>query len=211
MLSDTGRSYPFDIRGLGYGRGEGAATVLLKRLDDALQAGDHVRAIIRNSAVNQDGKTNGITLPSQQAQESLQRSIYQCTGLNPQDIRYVEAHGTGTVAGDVAELQAIANVFCENGRRSDSLYVGSVKSNIGHLESLSGLAGLIKTVLILERGCIPPNADFRTAKREIKLDDWKIKVTDKCSLHCLGLSDPISGAREVGALARLWSTSSLGE
>lgn len=180
MLSDTGRSYSFDTRGLGYGRGEGVATVLLKCLDDALQAGDHVRAIIRNTAVNQDGKTNGITLPSQQAQESLLRSIYQGTGLNPHDIRYVEAHGTGTVAGDIAELGGIANVFCGDGRRSDSLYVGSIKSNIGHLESSSGLAGLIKTVLILEKGFIPPNADFQNAKKELKLEDWNIKVTATC-------------------------------
>lgn len=176
MLNDNGRSYPFDSRGSGYGRGEGVASILLKRLDDALGAGDHVRAIIRNTAINQDGKTNGITLPSRKAQESLQRSVYRSAGLDPINIRYVEAHGTGTAAGDLAELQGIANVFCGNRLLQDSLFVGSVKSNIGHLESSSGLASLIKTVLILEKGYIPPNADFLTKKKELRFEDWKIKA-----------------------------------
>ncbi|MCJ1245405.1 hypothetical protein MMC30_002609 [Trapelia coarctata] len=176
MLNSSGRSYPFDARGSGYGRGEGAATVLLKRLDDALQAGDHIRAIIRGTAVGQDGKTNGITLPNQQAQENLARSLYQYAGLDPCSIRYLEAHGTGTKAGDIAELQAIANVFCNTDHRRELLYVGSIKSNIGHLESSSGLAGLIKTVLILEKGFIPPNADFQMRKEELKLDEWMVKV-----------------------------------
>lgn len=178
MLDDTGRSYSFDRRGNGYGRGEGVTAILIKRLDLALQAGDHVRAIIRNTAVNQDGKTPGITLPSQMAQEHLQRSIYQDAGLNPFDVSYIEAHGTGTTAGDLTEMKAISNVFRDHGQASGSLFVGSIKSNIGHLESSSGLAGLIKAVLILEKGFIPPNADFRTPKPNLKLDEWNIKVID---------------------------------
>lgn len=176
MLNDTGRSYPFDIRGSGYGRGEGVTTVLLKRVDDALRDGDCVRAVIRNTAVNQDGRTNGITLPSQKAQETLQESIYKNAGLDPGYTHYVEAHGTGTAAGDVAELQAIAKVFCKSTNRSNCLHVGSIKSNIGHLESSSGLAGLMKTVLVLERGLIPPNADFQVGKSELNFESWKIKV-----------------------------------
>lgn len=176
MLDDSGRSYSFDRRGNGYGRGEGVTAILVKRLDHALKAGDHVRAIIRNTAVNQDGRTPGITLPSQIAQERLQRSIYQDASLNPLNVSYIEAHGTGTTAGDLTELKAISNVFCNHGQRSGSLFVGSIKSNIGHLESSSGLAGLIKAVLILEKGFIPPNADFRTPKIDIKLDEWNIKV-----------------------------------
>ena len=183
MLNTTGRSYPFDSRGSGYGRGEGVTTVLLKRLDDALREGDCIRAIIRNTAVNQDGKTNGITLPSQSAQESLQKSIYQSVGLDPGHTCYVEAHGTGTEAGDLAELQGISNVFCKATHRSSTLYVGSIKSNIGHLESSSGLAGLIKTVLVLEKGYIPPNADFRTIKPNLKLKDWKLRVFYSPSPH----------------------------
>ena len=151
-------------------------SILLKRLDDALRAGDHVRAIIRNSAVNQDGKTSGITLPNQQAQERLGSSVYEYAHLDPTNIHFIEAHGTGTAAGDLTEMRAIANVFCHNGRRRDSLYVGSIKSNIGHLESSSGLAGLIKTVLVLEKGLIPPNADFKSSKKDLNLEEWKIKV-----------------------------------
>lgn len=189
MLNDNGRSYPFDSRGSGYGRGEGVASILLKRLDDALRAGDHIRAVIRNTAINQDGKTNGITLPSQKAQESLQRSVYRSAGLDPLSIRYVEAHGTGTAVGDLAELQGIANIFCGNGRSlQNSLFVGSIKSNIGHLESSSGLASLIKTVMILENGYIPPNADFQTKKKELDFEELKIRVK---SLHfyCVAFAD----------------------
>jgi acyl transferase domain-containing protein len=179
MLNDTGRSYPFDERGTGYGRGEGVATILLKRLDNALAAGDPVRTIIRGTGVNQDGKTNGITLPSRSAQESFIRATYERAGLDPRSVCYVEAHGTGTQAGDELELGALGHVFGEDGQRPDCFYVGSIKSNIGHLESASGLAGLLKTVLILEKGFIPPNADFRTKKKTLDLEGWKVKVTNR--------------------------------
>ena len=180
MLNEQGRSYPFDARGSGYGRGEGVVTVLLKRLDDALQAGDNIRAIIRNTSVNQDGKTSGITLPSGQAQADLQNSAHDAVGINPFDISYLEGHGTGTAAGDEAELQGIVKVLCGNGRRPQTLFLGSIKSNIGHLESASGLAGVLKTVLALEKGFIPPNADFQTGKPILKLEDWNVKVRTVC-------------------------------
>ena len=136
MLNDNGRSYSFDVRGSGYGRGEGVITLLLKRLNDALDAGDHVRAIIRNTLVNQDGKTAGITLPDGQAQESLERHAFQNVNIDPRDVDYVKAHGTGTIAGDLVEMKAIANVFCQN--RRSSLHVGSIKSNIGTWRALVG-------------------------------------------------------------------------
>ena len=179
MLNDNGRSYPFDARGAGYGRGEGATAVVLKRLDDALEAGDNIRAVIRNTSINHDGKTNGITLPNCKAQEELQRRSHQQAGLDPCAIQYIEAHGTGTAAGDVAELQAIAQAFSRNRAPSNPIYVGSIKSNIGHLESSSGLAGLIKTVLMLEKGYILPNADFEEPKLDLKLDQWKIRIPQK--------------------------------
>jgi acyl transferase domain-containing protein len=187
MLNDFGRSFSFDERGSGYGRGEGVVTVLLKRLDNAISAGDRIRSVICNTAVNQDGRTNGITLPSQEAQEKLQRHIYDECGLNPHTIDYVEAHGTGTTVGDLAELNAIRGVFCGGDRVSD-LYVGSIKSNIGHLESSSGLAGLIKAVLILEKGAIPPNSDFLQPKKDLPLDEGKIQVFLPLS-PLLGMSD----------------------
>ena len=174
MLNGEGKSFSFDARGTGYGRGEGIACLVLKRLDDALQAKDPIRAIIRGSAVNQDGKTAGITLPSREAQENLQRRLYQDINIDPRSVGYVEAHGTGTVAGDLAEMEAIANVFCSE--REEPILVGSVKSNIGHLEGASGLAGIIKAILALEKGMIPPNINFENPKPGLKLKEWKITV-----------------------------------
>ena len=140
FLNDDGRCYAFDSRGEGYGRGEGAGIVVLKRLDDALRAGDNVRGVIRGSGVGQDGKTSGITLPSRTAQQSLIKSVYQSAGIsNLHDTTYFEAHGTGTRAGDVTELGAIGDAFCDgdNSEQDSPLYVGSIKANIGHLESSS--------------------------------------------------------------------------
>lgn len=176
MLNENGRSYPFDERGEGYGRGEGVAVVVLKRLEDAVMDGDRVRAIIRGSGVNQDGKTNGITMPNRNSQEQLIRDVYYRAWLDPRSVYYVEAHGTGTRAGDEIELSAIAATFGDNGRRPDPFFVGSIKSNIGHLESASGISGFIKTVLVLERGCIVPNADFQKQKSSLDLENLKIKV-----------------------------------
>lgn len=180
LLNDDGKCYSFDSRGAGYGRGEGVGVVALKRLDDALQAGDPIRAVVRNTAVNHDGKTTGITLPNKEAQQDLLRSIYRGVNLDPRDTDYVEAHGTGTLVGDAVELGAIADVFCRDRRRDSGLYVGSVKSNIGHLEAASGIAGFIKAVLILEKGLIPPNLNLETPKESLHLADWKITVC-RCS------------------------------
>ena len=177
ILNQEGRCFPFDSRGSGYGRGEGVATVVLKRLDDALEAGDSIRAIIRHTGVNQDGKTSGIALPNQLAQENLVRRMYQELGIDPLDVQYIEAHGTGTVAGDNTEIKSISNIFCNGDRRQDPLYVGSVKSNIGHLESASGLAGLVKTVLILEKGYIPPNINLQQIKSGLEDQIRQIKVS----------------------------------
>lgn len=175
MLSSDGRSHPFDDRGSGYGRGEGVAAVLLKRLDDAIKAKDPIRAVIVGSAINQDGRTTaGITYPSGAAQETLQGRLYQRLGVDPRNIVYVEAHGTGTTAGDREEMDALAETFCKD--RSSPLYVGSIKSNIGHLGSASGLAGLIKTVLALEHLQIPPNADFIRAKNGLRLQERNVTI-----------------------------------
>lgn len=175
-MNSEGKCYPFDSRGSGYGRGEGVATIVLKRLDEALQAGDPVRAVIRATGVNQDGRTSGIAFPSQEAQERLVRSVYDASGMSPQDVDYVEAHGTGTIAGDATETKSIANIFTAKGQRESALFMGSVKSNFGHLESSSGIAGLIKTVLALEKRRIPPNVDLRELKHGIDLETWNIKV-----------------------------------
>lgn len=179
MLNSEGKCFTFDSRGSGYGRGEGVATVIVKRLSDAIQDGDNIHAVIRNSASNQDGKTNGITLPSLDAQEALIRFVYNTAGLDPRDTLYVEAHGTGTVAGDAAEIKSIGNVFSEH-RRDRNLYVGSVKTNLGHTEAASGLAGLIKAVLVLQKQQIPPNLNFDKPKPGLDMEQRQITV---CSSH----------------------------
>jgi acyl transferase domain-containing protein len=174
MTNPDGKCYVFDSRGSGYARGEGVGVLILKRLDDALADGDPIHAVIRNTGLNQDGKTAGIHLPSGEAQSSLMRSVYEAAGLNPSDTAYVEAHGTGTQAGDQAEIGSISEVFCKN--RDSPLLVGSIKSNIGHLEAASGMAGLMKAILILKTQSVPPNLDFIQPKDGLRLKERNIKV-----------------------------------
>ena len=140
FLSQEGRCFSFDHRANGYGRGEGVGTVIMKRLSDALRDGDTIRAVIRGIGVNQDGRTAGISLPSSQAQESLMRSVYANAGLDLTDTHMVEAHGTGTAAGDPLEASAIARTFASRSK-DIPLYVGAIKSCIGHLEGGAGIAG----------------------------------------------------------------------
>ncbi|KAH6641044.1 hypothetical protein F5144DRAFT_618689 [Chaetomium tenue] len=174
LVGPDGRSYSFDSRANGYGRGEGVGTVVLKRLSDALAAGDPIRAVIRDTYLNQDGKTETITSPSQTAQEALIRECYRRAGLSPQGTQYFEAHGTGTPTGDPIEARAIAAVLGVG--RTEKLRIGSVKTNIGHTEAASGLAGLIKVVLALEKGQIPPSVNFKEPNPQLKLDEWGLKV-----------------------------------
>ncbi|KAI8632481.1 putative polyketide synthase [Xylariaceae sp. FL1651] len=167
IFNKDGRCYSFDDRGSGYGRAEGVGIVVLKRLDDAIRDGDDIRAVIRNTCANQDGRTNGITLPSQYGQERLARKLFEKLDFSPKDVHYVEAHGTGTQAGDAAEIRAISNVFGEGRDENQPLLVGTAKPNIGHSESASGSAGLIRTILAMEKGCIPPNILLDTPKPSI--------------------------------------------
>ena len=131
---------------------------MLKPLDHAIRDGDNIRAIIRNTGANQDGKTNEITFPSKEAQATLMKKAYQSAGLDPIATGYVEAYGTGIVAGDPVEAEAIASVFTVNRAIESPVHVGSVKTNIGHLEAASGLAALVKTISALEEGMIPPKS-----------------------------------------------------
>lgn len=175
MLSSTGRCYPFDQRGKGYGRGEGVVVLVLKRLDAAIRDRNPIRAVIRNTATGQDGYTpQGITYPNGKAQADLARTVYSRAGLLPEEVAYVEAHGTGTKAGDQEELDGIASVFTGSKDRSVPLYVGSIKGAIGHGESAAGLSSLVKATLMLERELIPPVAGFETPKPGLPLDKIKI-------------------------------------
>lgn len=179
MLSPDGISYAFDSRANGYGRGEGVGTIVLKRLRDAIEAGDPVRAVIRESSLNQDGKTDTITQPSETAQIQLMRDCYARAGLDPSGTQYFEAHGTGTPTGDPIEARAIAAVFgshTDERRRTQPLRIGSVKTNIGHTEAASGLAAVIKVVLAMERDQLPPSVNYDKANREMRFDEWGLQV-----------------------------------
>ncbi|GJD04401.1 polyketide synthase [Colletotrichum higginsianum] len=155
FLSPDGISYAFDSRANGYGRGEGVAAIVLKALPKALADHDPVRTIIRETALNQDGKTPAITAPSDMAQEQLIRECYNRAGIDTSQTSYIEAHGTGTPTGDPLEISAISRAF-----QGQPLHVGSVKANIGHTEAASGLAGIIKVALSLEKGLMPPAPGF---------------------------------------------------
>lgn len=149
---------------------------MMKPLDHALRDGDNIRALIRNTGANQDGKTNGITFPSSEAQASLIRSVYRSAGLDPMDTTYVEAHGTGTAVGDPVEAEAIASVFTVKRTADNPILVGSIKGNVGHLEAASGLAAMVKAIYALEEGVIPPNFNFEKPNKDIPLEEWKLKV-----------------------------------
>ncbi|KAL8362903.1 hypothetical protein RB601_008930 [Gaeumannomyces tritici] len=176
LLSDSGRSIAFDERGSGFGRGEGCGVILLKPLDQAIRDNDSIRAVIMGSGINQDGKTPGITMPNGEAQEKLINQVYSNFGLDPLDCGYVEAHGTGTRVGDPIEATALHNALGQGRSARDPLYIGSVKSNIGHLEAASGLAGVIKAAMMLERGFILPNHDFKKPNSKIPWKEWHMSV-----------------------------------
>ncbi|KAK9419086.1 hypothetical protein SUNI508_01063 [Seiridium unicorne] len=176
LTNKDGRSYAFDDRGTGYGRGEGIGVLVLKRLDRAVLDGDQIHAVIVESGVGHDGKTSGILLPNGDAQEALARAVYARAGLDPRETLFVESHGTGTVAGDSAEVGSIARVFGREAGRTSDLPIGSVKSNIGHLEAASGLAGTIKAIMVLKKNQIPPQLNFITPKPSLRLQEKGLKV-----------------------------------
>ncbi|MFH9004319.1 type I polyketide synthase [Streptomyces afghaniensis] len=167
--SPDGRSKPFDASADGYGRGEGGAVLVLKRLTDARRDGDRVLAVIRGSAVQQDGRTNGIMAPNGDAQRQLIEDACRRTGIDPSSVDYVEAHGTGTPVGDPLEVGALSAVYGRGRPADDPCLIGSVKPNIGHLEAGAGVAGLLKATLALHHGVIPPSLNFAEANPAI---DW---------------------------------------
>ncbi len=182
MLAADGRCKTFDERADGYVRGEGGGVVILKPLAEAARAGDRIFAVIGGSAVNQDGRSNGLTAPNGPAQEAVIRRALAAAGVDAAQIGYVEAHGTGTPLGDPIELHALRNVYATGGgagagRAGDApLIVGSVKTNIGHLEAAAGIAGIIKTVLALHHEEIPPHLHFGKLNPYISLGDAPIRI-----------------------------------
>ncbi|MFI6824219.1 type I polyketide synthase [Micromonospora sp. NPDC050187] len=168
-LSADGRCRTFDAAADGYGRGEGCGVVVLKRLSDARRDGDRVLAVIRGSAVNHDGPSSGLTVPNGLAQQELIRTALADAGVVPADVDYVEAHGTGTPLGDPIEVAALGAVLGERRTTDRPLLLGSVKANIGHLEAAAGVAGLIKSVLALQHGHLPPQVNITTVNPRIAL------------------------------------------
>ncbi|EUA03631.1 beta-ketoacyl synthase, C-terminal domain protein [Mycobacterium kansasii 824] len=160
MLSPEGQCKTFDVSADGYVRGEGAGVVVLKRLDDAMRDGDRILAVVRGSAVNQDGASSGVTVPNGPAQQALLRTALTSSRLDPADIDYIEAHGTGTPLGDPIELDSLSKVFSDR-RNCEPLVIGSVKTNLGHLEAAAGVAGFMKAVLAVNNGYIPRHLNFR--------------------------------------------------
>src|SRR5205823_2021952 len=154
MLAPDGRCKVFDASADGYARGEGCGTVVLKRLSDAERDGDRIHAVVRGSAVRQDGRTSGLSAPSGTAQQDVIRAALEDAGVDPSEIGYVEAHGTGTELGDPIEVGALAAVLGRGG--GEACRIGSVKANIGHLEAAAGIAGFIKAALALEAGEVFP-------------------------------------------------------
>ncbi len=175
-ISPDGRSKAFDDAADGYGRGEGCGIVVLKLLSHAARDGDRVLALIRGSAVHQDGRTDGIMAPSPTAQAHLLRRAYEAAGVIPGQVDYVEAHGTGTRLGDPIEAAALAEVVGDRADEGRPCLVGSVKTNIGHCEAAAGIAGLIKTTLALEHGVIPPTLSVAGPREQIPWDTSGLRL-----------------------------------
>lgn len=176
LMAPDGRCKPFDARANGYVRSEGAGLVVLKPLTQALADKDHIYAVIRGSAINQDGRSNGLTAPNRQAQEAVLREAYRNAGVSPGQIQYVETHGTGTALGDPIEAYALGAVLSLDRPPEQPCAIGSVKSNIGHLEAAAGIASLIKVALALKHREIPPSLHFKQPNSYIPFDELPLRV-----------------------------------
>jgi pimaricinolide synthase PimS1 len=176
-MSPTGRCHAFARGADGYVRGEGCAVVVLRRLSDALRSGDRIYAVLAGSAVNCDGASSTLSAPSPEAQADVLRSAWQAANVSPSRVAYVEAHGTGTALGDRIEATALAEVFCRT--RQNALRVGSIKTNLGHLESAAGIAGLLKASLALHHGQLPANLHFAAPNPEIAFEALKLAIVSE--------------------------------
>ncbi|ETW23730.1 hypothetical protein MGAST_12675 [Mycobacterium gastri 'Wayne'] len=176
MLSPDGRCKTFDAAADGYVRGEGCGVVVVKRLDDAIRDGDQIRAVIRGSAVNQDGASGGLTVPNGIAQQRVIADALRRAGVAPADVDYLEAHGTGTSLGDPIEIQAAGAAFGAGRDPTRPLLIGSVKTNIGHLEAGAGIAGLIKVILSLEHQELPKHLNFANPSPHIPWERLPVRV-----------------------------------
>jgi phthiocerol/phenolphthiocerol synthesis type-I polyketide synthase D len=176
MLSPDGRCKAFDASADGFARGEGCGVVVLERLSDALSKGDPIIGVIRGSAVTHDGRSSALMVPNGRSQERVIRAALESCGVEPDQVSCVEAHGTGTLLGDPIEMEALRSVFGREGSREEPLVVGSVKTNIGHLEAAAGIAGLIKVLLALQNEAIPAHLHFTRPNPNIRWDDLPVTI-----------------------------------
>lgn len=214
IVSPEGRCKTFDASADGYGRGEAVSAIYLKRLDDALRDGSPIRAVIRATGTNSDGKSASLASPSSEAHEALIRATYIKSGLDPSlaDVPFVECHGTGTAVGDPLEATAIANVF-----GNSQTYIGSVKPNVGHSEGASGLTSIIKCVMALENKTIPPNINFNKPNPKIPFETtqlavpvepipWPVNRAERVSVNSFGMGG--ANAHAIIESAETWGVSS---
>ena len=193
MLAPDGHCKTFDAGADGYVRGEGCGIVALKTLSSALTDGNRILAVIRGSAVNQDGRSGGLTAPNGPAQEAVIRAALAAASVAPHEISYLEAHGTGTSLGDPIEIRAAGAVLCKDRPRESPLAIGSIKTNIGHLEAAAGVAGLIKVILALQKGQIPPHLHLNKKSPYIDWDNLPIVVPTSLTPWA-----PVNGKRLAG-------------
>ena len=198
MLSPDGHCKTFDASANGYSRGEGCAVLVLKLLSRAQADGDRILAVIRGSACNQDGRTNGITAPSGNAQREVIQAALAAARVSPNDIDYVETHGTGTSLGDPIEAQALGEVFAPGRPAGRELVLGAVKSNIGHLEAAAGMAAISKVILALQKGAIPPNLNFNTPSPHIPWDTLPFSVPTRLTPWKAGGPRRLAGVSAFG-------------
>ena len=198
MLAPDGRCKTFDARADGFADGEGCGIVVLKRLADAVANRDHVLAVIRGSAINQDGASSGLTVPNGPAQEALIREALRNASVAPCDVDYIEAHGTGTSLGDPIEVQALGAVLGEGRAPDQPFLLGAAKASIGHLEAAAGIAGLIKVALILDHGAVPPQLHFETPNPMIQWDEINARVVTRLTPWPAGSGPRFAGVSSFG-------------
>ncbi|GBF80596.1 type I polyketide synthase [Aphanothece sacrum] len=198
MMASDGHCKTFDARADGYVRGEGCGVVVLKRLSDALRDGNKIYAVIKGSAVNQDGLTNGLTAPNGPAQQAVIRQALKNAGVKANQISYIEAHGTGTPLGDPQEFNSLKKVLMENRQPDQPCWIGSVKTNIGHLESAAGIAGLIKVVLSLQQQEIPPHLNLQQLNPYISVQGTPLIIPKECTPWNVGSEKRLAGISAFG-------------
>lgn len=198
MMAADGRCKTFDAGADGFVRGEGCGVVVLKRLSDAQAANDNILAVIRGWACNQDGRSSGLTAPNGGAQQAVVRQALACGGIKPHQIDYVETHGTGTSLGDPIEVQALAEVLAEGRAKDKPVILGSVKTNIGHLEAAAGVAGLIKTILAMQHQQIPPHLHLQKLNPYINWDELPVTVSKHSVPWPLAAAPRLAGVSSFG-------------